>query len=144
MMPKGDGLKRHLIPTKERLLDSIAPEPNTGCWLWIKYRKPQGYGQLSIGNRNEHAHRVSYMVFRGPIAAGFQLDHLCRTPQCINPWHLEIVTPKVNSQRGYWGTKTACIHGHEYTGDNFYINIRGKRTCRVCSRAYQKRLRERF
>ena len=138
-MPSGKYERTHLVPTKDRLLDAVSFEPNTGCWLWVKYRNPEGYGRIGMGRRLEHAHRVSYMVFRGPIPAGLQLDHLCRTPACINPFHLEAVTPKVNSQRGYWGTKTACVHGHPYIGNNFTIDKHGKRLCRVCARAYQKR-----
>ena len=33
----------------KRILDNSIPEPNTGCWLWIKSEKYAGYGAIGIG-----------------------------------------------------------------------------------------------
>ena len=30
--------------------------------------------------------------------------------------------------------KTHCKNGHEYTEENTYVNPRGSRTCKICSR----------
>src|SRR4029078_10482463 len=56
--------------------------------------------------------RLAYTALRGPIADGFEVDHLCRNRRCLNGWHLEAVPPSVNRQRnrvaaphpltGYW------------------------------------------
>src|SRR5215831_12353743 len=43
--------------------------------------------------------RVVYEKWRGKIADGLQLDHLCRLRRCVNPNHLEPVIPKVNLSR---------------------------------------------
>jgi len=43
---------------------------------------------------------VTYEHFVGPIPAGHDIDHLCRTPPCCNPTHLEVVRRAVNTQRG--------------------------------------------
>lgn len=37
--------------------------------------------------------------------------------------------------------KLFCKHGHPYTNENTFINIRGHRECKVCRKAAQRRFR---
>lgn len=50
------------------------PEPNSGCWLWMMAHFPQGYGAahawIDGTFRQTKAHRLSWLVHRGPIPAG--------------------------------------------------------------------------
>jgi hypothetical protein len=46
------------------------------------------------------AHRAYYEERYGPLPSGVQLDHLCRTPACVNPEHLEPVSARINTLRG--------------------------------------------
>jgi hypothetical protein len=77
-------------------------DPVTGCWLWLRWRDPNGYGRISQSRwgRSLLAHRWYYEQRHGPIAAGLHLDHLCRRPSCVNPDHLEPVTNRENILRG--------------------------------------------
>lgn len=61
-----------------------------------------GYGAFHIGepDRIVSAHRWAYEEIIGPIPEGLEIDHLCRTPACVNPAHLEPVTRSVNMLRG--------------------------------------------
>lgn len=81
-----------------RLLSRIAVHPN-GCWLWTGCRS-NGYGQIGMDGRMMLAHRLAYELIIGPIPTGLHIDHLCRTPLCVNPAHLEPVTPAENIRRG--------------------------------------------
>lgn len=90
-----------------------------GCWIWKSPMKC-GYGGLWYRNREDwekkwmrYAHRLSYEHFKGPIPEGLQLDHLCRVRICVNPDHLEAVTPKQNVERGSSGSRAFCLRGHE-------------------------------
>jgi hypothetical protein len=72
----------------------------TGCWVWQRSLTPQGYGQLWVDNKHWIAHRYFYTLHRGAIPDGRPLDHLCRNRVCVNPEHLEPVTPEQNVHRG--------------------------------------------
>jgi hypothetical protein len=130
------------------------PEPNSGCWLWVGSADKLGYGRLIVGGRGGRswlAHRYVYTLHRGSIPDGLVLDHLCRTPCCVNPWHLEPVTIAENLLRGRVGefnaAKTHCPQGHEYNERNTknYRRRDGQwmRICRRCKVDSQRRRRER-
>lgn len=122
-----------------RFESKFAVEPNSGCWLWFASHKEKGYGQLRQDGVIRLAHRVSYEHFVGPIPDGLQIDHLCSTPECVNPEHLDAVTPVINVRRSRSSgearrTWTRCRRGHIY-GMNARLDSSGHRICLTCRRA---------
>lgn len=139
------GLKRQSV--EDRLMEGCRQDPDTGCWLWQRSKNREGYGRTNRGGHNGQgivAHKLSYETFVGPIPQGMQLDHLCRNRSCINPDHLEPVTPKENIRRGTGhGKETNCPAGHEYNESNTYFEkIGGNRHCKVCDRDRKRVRRE--
>jgi len=126
--------------TKFRIADEPHPLIGTRCWLWTAYTMPEGYGQCRLNGRVQLAHRIAYTKYIGPIPEGLHIDHLCRVRNCVNPAHLEPVTPRENNLRGTGysarsASRTHCPRGHPYSGDNLRIgSVDGKRYCRACSR----------
>jgi hypothetical protein len=132
----------------DKVVRRIHPDPS-GCWIWIGSIDQYGYGRLSSrlsvkrGGLSSHAHRITWTLLRGEIPEGLQIDHLCRVRRCVNPDHLEPVTPLENQRRGIAGqvvrarhlARTHCVNGHEFTPENTRIDRSRKyprRCCKTC------------
>jgi hypothetical protein len=156
--PTGGGAER-FRSEDDRLAElwrRIHKESGDGCWI---YDGPlnQGYGYFFYSGMVWRVHRLTYTLSTGPIAMGYDLDHLCHTRDdsceggstcphraCCNPQHLETVTRQENTQRGIRARRPLCRNGHPY---DMEIHRRGgvERRCSTCERAKrrQRTLRDR-
>lgn len=111
-----------MATAEERFWSKV--EFTESCWLWLASRNRSGYGQFNASGRSVLAHRWAYEQLVGPIPRGLSVDHLCRTPACVRPEHLEPVSLAENSRRQPYGAvqwqqaKTHCPRGHELTLEN--------------------------
>jgi hypothetical protein len=125
-------------PVAERFFSLV--DKTDGCWPWKGYTTRHGYGMFTVASnptRSRPAHRVSWSLAGRPLKSGYHLDHLCRVRNCVNPDHLEQVTPAVNNFRGESPAaqnrrKTHCQHGHEFDLINTIYAKNGQRQCRAC------------
>ena len=136
-----------------------AHRPDLGpCWEWTAYRDDKGYGIFRWEGHTHRAHRVAYQVLVGPLPEGLESDHLCRNRPCVRPFHIELVTHRVNLRRGDGAivnralqlAKTHCPQGHPLSGDNLYLyRFRPKdvvgdgmgRHCKACRHEAVRRYR---
>lgn len=103
--------------------NTVRGDTEQSCWLW-KGRKicRYGYGRFSVRVAAKphpvslSAHVAIWLLYElgSDMSAEelwwacftlrlskLELDHLCTTPGCINPDHLELVTHAENCQRKY-------------------------------------------
>jgi len=104
----------------ERFFTRFERDQKTKCWNWLGALTPQGYGviygEMLDGTRlgRTLAHRVSWMLHKGPIpkgegAHGTVVMHKCDNPTCVNPDHLMLGTQADN-------VKDMIVKGRKVSG----------------------------
>jgi hypothetical protein len=128
--------------TPELRFHRLMDVDESGCWIWNGSRSDTGYPQdFWVDRRRWRPTHWSLLAFRNiEVPTGWQADHLCRVPLCVNPYHLEPVTHAEN-QRRRAATIVACKHGHRLDEANTYVKPNGNRNCRKCRGEAQKRWR---
>jgi Fe-S-cluster-containing dehydrogenase component len=113
------------------------------CWMWCGNRNRRGYGRMSVRGSQEVVGAVSLLIVG--VDRGVNLVcHHCDNPSCVNPDHLFLGSSSQNMQdcvrkgRHKLASKTHCLNGHPFSGENLYITHRGHRACRLCMRVLRR------
>lgn len=72
---------------KKAFMDNV--RQGDGCWTWVGTLDKDGYGRAKVTHEGKKvrglAHRISWMIHRGPIPDGLEVLHICDNPPCVNP-----------------------------------------------------------
>lgn len=123
----------------ERLRRLVEVDPETGCWNWTRDERYPRFAALG----ETHAVRVSYRLWRGPLAPGESPMRICLNRRCVNPEHLEALTRRAAFRKYGRRRPTHCKRGHPRVPSNLsrntlYVTEDGERRkveswiCRIC------------
>lgn len=70
------------------------------CLLWTGAVSRAGYGKVTHNTKTWSAHRLAYVAYYDcQPSSALAVMHLCNTPLCCNPLHLQLGTPRENSHQ---------------------------------------------
>jgi len=111
----------HKIKTSEEAIKSNIKINENGCWVWQGYKKNSGHGNMTFKNKRYNAHRFSYIVFKGKIENGKQVNHKCNNSSCVNPEHLYLGTQLDNIKDA---VNAGNMHYNRVINEDTIIKIR--------------------
>lgn len=129
-------------PATERFWAKVIGDDYTKCWTWTAKVDTHGYGHFD----GRMAHRFAYEHLIIEVPGDLVLDHLCRNRKCVNPWHLQPVTVRVNWERSIDSAcqrrtdPQRCRRGHDLTKGAYVYQ--GQTSCRTCRNEASNRFKK--
>jgi len=116
---------------KDYIKERVSVELN-GCWVWIRSKNSDGYGNANYEGKQWLAHRLSYTAFNGAIPDGMVVMHTCDRPECVSPHHLKLGSLSDNVQDMIAKGRAKLMQRNVYCYKGHHK--KGRRVCPECKR----------
>lgn len=102
-----------------------APDPATGCELWLAATNRKGYGIFRLNGKAVLAHDAAWRLAGREKPVGMLLDHTCLSHACVALGHLRLVTTKQNAEhrRGANRNSTSGFRGVTQVGARWRAQV---------------------
>ena len=132
----------------DRFWGLTAPEPNSGCILWMGSVNSGEYPQFAVGRSKAGkmntvlSHRWIGQTKFGMLPPGYHVHHECENILCVNPDHLAPMDGREHVAMHKQGDGF-CPNGHEYAEHGYYRKS-GPRAgtviaCKICRRERRRK-----
>lgn len=78
--------------TRERLMQKVSVDSESGCWLWTAMKHYSGFGRMKVNNRPRMVHVLMYEDLHGAVPKDKRIRHTCGNRLCVNPDHMRIAS----------------------------------------------------
>ena len=75
-----------------RIRRNFVRKLDNGCWFWKGAIGSNGYGQVHYKKKHWHAHRLFWILIKGPIIPFQQIHHTCGCRLCVNPEYMTLLS----------------------------------------------------
>jgi len=95
---EGAAMPKSHIPIEQRFWSHV--HKTRSCWIWTGAINAKGRGYFNFDGTTMGAHRAAWILTYGHILPHIHVCHICQTPACVRPSHLQLGSVSDNASDG--------------------------------------------
>jgi len=95
----GSGSALFIPSSQKKFWKQVIKLGKNDCWIWDGVIGTHERGVFTVNGQQMPAYRYVYIITRGFIRKGFHVHHTCQNGHCVNPNHLQALSPEDHRDR---------------------------------------------